>query len=395
MLERTSFNQINRNNKPIVLFGAGNVASKTIEKLEKSKIECIVDNASIMQGKLYDDFEVRQPTKLNNDNFILICSSGISEISNQLTNMGFEANKDFAVSPILNDQLLIDKLEKVQQTLYFTCGGVEKKEPLAGGGFYRCSINEAKITLEKLHSGTCYGITKIGPDVYFIDTNRGVFRLSEDEMSKVSDLKEASRAHGFGFCSNKKRFYVVCTNLDAILEYDENFKFKNKFNVSQKFQSTGKSAHHCNDILVKNDSLYVTMFSSTGNWKNDCFDGCIAELSTKTGQRLNDICSDLYMPHNVSFYDGSIHVLDSLAGHLRFNNLNIEGTFPAFTRGLSYNNGYYFIGQSKNRNHSRVMGLSNNISIDCGIIIFDSELKISRFIQFPNEIGQIHHILCI
>ena len=121
MLERTSFNQINRNNKPIVLFGAGNVASKTIEKLEKSKIECIVDNASIMQGKFYDNFEVRQPTKLNNDNFILICSSGISEISNQLTNMGFKANKDFAVSPILNDQLLIDKLEKVKQTLYFTC----------------------------------------------------------------------------------------------------------------------------------------------------------------------------------------------------------------------------------------------------------------------------------
>ena len=395
MLERTSFNQINRNNKPIVLFGAGNVASKTIEKLEKSKIECIVDNASIMQGKFYDNFEVRQPTKLNNDNFILICSSGISEISNQLTNMGFKANKDFAVSPILNDQLLIDKLEKVKQTLYFTCGGVEKKEHLAGGGFYKCSINEDKITIEKLHSGTCYGITKVGPDIYFIDTNRGVFRLSEGEISKVSDLKEASRAHGFGFCANNKRFYVVCTNLDAILEYDENFKLKKKFNISQKFQTTGKTAHHCNDILVKNDSLYVTMFSSTGNWKNDCFDGCIAEFSTKTGQRLNDICSDLYMPHNVSFYDGSIHVLDSLAGHLRFNNLNIEGTFPAFTRGLSYNNGYYFIGQSKNRNHSRVMGLSNNISIDCGIIIFDPELKISRFVQFPNDIGQIHHILCV
>ena len=129
MLERTSFNQINRNNKPIVLFGAGNVASKTIEKIEKSKIECIVDNASIMQGKLYDDLEVKQPTKLNNDNFILICSSGISEISNQLKKMGFKPNKDFAVSPILNDQLLIDRLEKVKQTLYFTCGGVEKKNP--------------------------------------------------------------------------------------------------------------------------------------------------------------------------------------------------------------------------------------------------------------------------
>ena len=129
MLERISFNQINRSNKPIVLFGAGNIASKTIEKLEKSKIECIVDNASIMQGKLYDNFKVRPPTKLNNDNFILICSTGISEISNQLTNMGFEANRDFAVSPILNDQLLIDKLEKVEQTLYFTSEALKEKSP--------------------------------------------------------------------------------------------------------------------------------------------------------------------------------------------------------------------------------------------------------------------------
>ena len=71
MLERTSFNQINRNNKPIVLFGAGNVASKTIEKIDKLKVQCIVDNASIMQGKLYDGLEVKQPTKLHNDNFIL------------------------------------------------------------------------------------------------------------------------------------------------------------------------------------------------------------------------------------------------------------------------------------------------------------------------------------
>ena len=111
-----------------------------------------------------------------------------------------------------------------------------KKEPLAGGGFYKCSINEAKITLEKLHSGTCYGITKIGPDIYFIDTNRGVFRLSEGEISKVSDLKEASRAHGFGFCANNKRFYVVCTNLDAILEYDENFKLKKNLIFHKNFK---------------------------------------------------------------------------------------------------------------------------------------------------------------
>lgn len=101
------------------------------------------------------------------------------------------------------------------------------------------------------------------------------------------------------------------------------------------------------------------------------------------------------MPHNVSYFEGSIHVLDSLPGHLRFNNLSVQGTFPAFTRGLSYDQGYYFIGQSKNRNHSKVMGVSNNISIDCGIIIFNSELNVSRFVQLPYSIGHIHHIMCV
>ena len=82
------------------------------------------------------------------------------------------------------------------------------------------------------------------------------------------------------------------------------------------------------------------------------------------------------MPHNVQIYDGSIHVLDSLPGHLRFNNLSIQGTFPAFTRGLDYKNGLYYIGQSKNRNYFlKLWGISNNISIDCGVVIFNPEFK--------------------
>ena len=82
-----------------------------------------------MQGKLYDDLEVKQPTKLNNDNFILICSSGITEISNQLKKMGFKPNKDFAVSPILNDQLLIDRLKKLNKLYISLAEALKKRTP--------------------------------------------------------------------------------------------------------------------------------------------------------------------------------------------------------------------------------------------------------------------------
>ncbi len=151
--------------------------------------------------------------------------------------------------------------------------------------------------------------------------------------------------------------------------------------------------HHCNDNFAIENSLFVSMFSSTGNWKNDKFDGCIAEFDIETGKRLSDVETGLYMPHNVKHYDGSLHILDSLPGHLRYNNLSIQGTFPAFTRGLDYNKGLYYIGQSKNRNYSKVQGLSNNISIDCGVVVFNPEIKASRFLQFPHAIGEIHAIV--
>ncbi len=39
------------------------------------------------------------------------------------------------------------------------------------------------------------------------------------------------------------------------------------------------------------------------------------------------------------------------------------------------------------------MGLSNNVSIDCGTVLFDPIIKASRFIQFPHAIGEIHSIV--
>lgn len=395
MLEKTSFQNISKTlSKPIVLFGSGNVASKTIQKLDRAKIAFIVDNALVEQGKTYEGFEVKSPNHLSKDYFILICSSGLAEISQQLDGMNFEPNIDYIMSPILNDLIMISNLEELEQSVFFTCGGAENPDKLSGGGLYKCDIRGTNVNVKKLHSGASYGITKFNERLLFIDTNKGVFELKDNKTKKIADLPSGARAHGISYSNKRNCFYVACTNLDAVLEFDENFVPKRTFSLSPKFNATGKTAHHCNDLHVIDDSCYVTMFSSTGNWKNDCFDGCIAEFDLETGRRLDDLVRDLYMPHNVSQFDGSIHVLDSLPGHLRFNNLSVQGTFPAFTRGLSYGGGYYFIGQSKNRNHSKVMGVSNNISIDCGIIIFDAQLNVSRFVQLPYSIGQIHHIMC-
>ena len=88
-------------------------------------------------------------------------------------------------------------------------------------------------------------------------------------------------------------------------------------------------------------------------------------------------------------------MLNSLEGQLLTNNAKVIGEFPAFTRGLDHDGIFYYIGQSRNRNYSKNLGTSKNISIDAGIIVFDSHTKASRFLQLPSKVSEIHSILLL
>lgn len=393
-LSKTSFVEINkRNNRQVILFGTGNIAKKTIRKIRKSKIKFIVDNSSNLQGTEYDGLQIFSPEKITKDYFVIICSTAISAISDQLLSYGLEENMDFVISPILNDLLAISELEQLKTEFYLTSGTVPNKDQPFGGGLYKCIVSGAKVELTRLYSGPCYGAIQKDDSIIFVDTDNGLFKYYKGEISHICTLPKGSRAHGISFNESNDKYYITCSDLDVVLELNKNYEIVRQFKLSNKRKTSAEAMHHCNDNLSLGGSLFVTMFSSTGNWKNDIYDGCIAEFDIESGIRGTDIKSGLYMPHNIKYYDGTIHVLDSLPGHLRFNNLSIQGTFPAFTRGLDYKSGLYYIGQSKNRNSSKVIGLSNNISIDCGVVVFNPEIKASRFLQFPHAIGEIHSIV--
>lgn len=393
-MQKIDFQKISRLNSKIILFGSGNIADKTIRKICPEKIECIVDNSNSLQGTVYKGFDVKSPSEVcYKDRYVLICSTAIDEIKKQLNSFGLNEDIDFSPSPLLNDLIAISELERVSSRLYFTSGTSSTSDDDFGGGLYECKIEGDVHKLTKLYSGPCYGLTRVKDELYFIDTDSGIFKLFNNNISKVCDLPKGGRAHGISYNESNNNFYVTFSYRDSVIEYDKNFNSIREFSLSTKYKKIGEPMHHCNDNYSYGSSLFVSMFSSTGNWKMDRFDGCIAEFDLDTGDRLKDLTSDLYMPHNVMVIDGSLHVLDSLPGHLKYGNLSIAGTFPAFTRGLSFSNGYYYLGQSKNRNYSRVIGLSNNISIDCGIVIFDPILKVSRFISFPKAIGEIHSIV--
>ncbi|MDC3208399.1 TIGR03032 family protein [Pelagibacteraceae bacterium] len=393
-----SFSDITQSskNKKIVLFGAGEIAKKTIQRLD-DKPSFIVDNNPNMQSIIDNDLEVKNPEillNLKNETVIIICTTSFDEVSNQLTQMGYKKGKNFFNSPIMNDLLIIEKLAGINTEIIFSSGAPSNESPDYGGGIYKLSIRGNNHKLEKKINGTSHGIIKL--DNYYIASNHehGIIKFDSNfNIEKKISLPNGSRPHGICFSKVSRKYYVVASYRDSFFVINENFELEKEVFISKKFSSEGEPAHHCNDICTKDNSIYISMFSSSGNWKNDVFDGCIMEFDLNSMECIGNTKDNLWMPHNVSFIDGGLVVLDSLRGHLLKNNLRKTGEFPGFTRGLYYDGSLFFIGQSRNRNFSKYLGDSLNISIDTSIIIFDEKTKVSRSIQLDSRISEIHSII--
>ena len=385
-------------NKKIVLFGAGNIAHKTFKTINQNQIIGIVDNSKNLINHEQIGFRVKDPNYLkkfkSKEIFIIICSTSFVEISEQLINMGFIPNENFIVSPILNDLRIIDELETIKKRLFFSSGSPSQPDSEYGGGIYELNVNLDKWTCKKRIDGNCYGMISFGNNYVAIDTDMGIFEFDNDfNIIRKKRLPEHSRAHGIAYSDKYKQFYITCSYLDAVLILDKDFEEIGTINLSKKQLTDGSPQHHCNDCFVINDSLFISMFSVTGNWKVDIFDGGIVEYNIKNNEFIGVLTNDLWMPHNVKVFDRSLYVLDSLRGYLKGNNLQILGDFPAFTRGLAFDDEYFFIGQSRNRNYSKNLGVKKNIAIDAGIIVFDAVTHVSRFLQVSPKISEIHSIV--
>ena len=385
-------------NRPVVFFGAGPIAAKTFRILGEHQLHSIVDNASNMWGKSELDLEIYSPASvLEIENvFVIICSTSFAEITKQLGDYGYKQGSDFCVSPILNDLRVIDDLENVSKKMLFTNGSPKAEDSQYGGGVYELCVNGDEWIHKKVISGNCYGLIKFEDNYISVDTERGIFEFNSNyDIIRSKILPAGMRAHGVQYSKKHDRFYVAGSYLDGILILDREFNVVDEIRLSHKKERFGDPKHHCNDCLVIEDSLFVSMFSITGNYQHDVFDGGIVEFDLITNSRVGVVAQNLWMPHNIQIINGSIHVLNSLRGELLTNNLQVIGEFPAFTRGLDYDGMHYYIGQSRNRNYSKNLGVSKNISIDAGIVVFDEETKASRFLQLPPKISEIHSIVLI
>ena len=396
----SSFKEISKNaqGRNIVFWGAGEIAVKTSKKILPQKVSFIIDNNQNIWGTEEIDIKINifSPSYLkeNKKVFILICTTSFIEVADQLQELGFIPEQDFIVSPILNDLRIIAELESIQTKLLFSSGTIKDNHPQYGGGIYELSINEDRWEHTKIHSGRCHGMLKWKDGFVAIDQEQGLlyFDKSYSILKKVP-IAEGTRGHGIAYSEITDCFYIVSSHLDRILVYTSDFIYKSEIKLSNKHDLGGRAMHHPNDICIIENSIYVSMFSYSGNHIREIFDGVVLEIDLLSQKIRGPVITNLWMPHNVAFHDGSLVILDSLRGYLRKYNAQSIGEFPGFTRGLAYDGIHYFIGQSRNRNFSKYIGLSKNISIDASIIIFDEQTKVSRSIQLPSKISEIHSIL--
>ena len=281
--------------------------------------------------------------------------------------------------------------------LIFSSGGPKNTNKDYGGGIYQLIFNNNNWHYKKkISAGNCYGITKYKENFVCASSELGVFEFNKNfRIIRKKNFSVGSRPHGISYSEDNKEFYVTMSNQDKIIVLDNNFDFKFKIEISEKFKKFNYEKtphHHCNDCVYHNGYLYVSMFSETGNWKNDVYDGCILEIDIENKKILKPIKKNLWMPHNPEIIEGSFYVNDSLKGDLLGNNFSVLGSFPAFTRGLAHDGTFFYLGQSRNRNPSKNIGVKNNISIDAGIIVFDEKTKLSKFLQISSKISEIHSI---
>ncbi|GIU50566.1 MULTISPECIES: DUF4915 domain-containing protein [Shewanella] len=377
--------------KKIILFGSGTVAEKNLHLMP----EFIVDNSVDLQGSLFHGVPVKSPNELNGLSAhykVIVCTTSVTEVKHQLNAYGFVWGQDADVAELLSERMEMSQLEETQFQFLVSSGLPSSAETFSGGGIYLIQETDEYPSAKQLFKGNTHGLIRHDDEGFaFSSQGDGIMLMNKDfEVCHQIELPEGLRAHGLR--KYKSLWVIVSSYGDCIIGVNHQGKEVFKYKFSEKLARFGSAQHHCNDIFIVDDFAYVSMFSVTGNWKRNSFDGGIIEVDLITGE-MNVIINNLTMPHSVICDEFGLKVLNSFKGTLLGNNFDVLATLPGFVRGYDSDHEYHYIGESKNRNFSRLETGRTPVSIDTRITIVNKKFNFSRSIQLPKKVSEIHSVI--
>ncbi|MBI3291054.1 hypothetical protein HYZ76_02100 [Candidatus Falkowbacteria bacterium] len=395
--------------KKVVFFGVADDWFKKTFKHSTPDLSYIVDNNPTRKGKKYfinekyGELDVKSPEVLkekDKNTYVVITSGAFLSIVPQLESFGLTSGKDFCCTPAMNNLKIIADFDNCRTKLLI-CSSEhpiyseldKEKDSQSGGGLYLYDL--ATRSHKKLMSGSFHQIIDRGDKYYILDEKRGCLVLDRNfEVTKEFGFEMDCFSHGLAYCPKRKQIFIAKAGLDKISVYDEkDYSHVTDIALSEKTEKYRKDLHHVNDIYVKDDYLYLSIFSHSGNWQDGIYDGGIAQISLDDYSIRHIMVSDAWMPHGVTFIGNNIHYLDSMNSKLYQGNKNVIGTFSGFLRGLDYDGKFYFIGQSESRYFDRLVGIKDYISLSGGFYMFDPVSKAGKFFSLPTR--QIRNLMVI
>ncbi|WP_186445787.1 DUF4915 domain-containing protein [Paenibacillus cremeus] len=287
----------------------------------------------------------------------------------------------------MNDYFFRDSLSHLTSKILISCN----KDPHSGrGGLYVVDFNLKNI--RKVLAADCRGIAEFN-DGFFVATNsHGILKLDKDcNLINSYEMPSDLDLHGMRYDESTSLLYIVETKRNAIGIY-ETTPFNRVDEI--KISPSDDDQNHLNDIWLEGNRLYVSMFSLKGGFKQreGEQDGVIAEIDLTKKTIVNVLYERLQYPHTVFKINDDFYYCDSLKLNLKKGDC-ILAQFNGFTRGCAFDGRYFYIGQSEMRHLSKILETQSNVSIDCGIHIFDSSVRTNQFIPFPEK--QIYEIVIL
>lgn len=380
--------------RSFIFWGASNWIERTLEELEEKPLY-IIDKSTLNQGIEFNELLVKAPSEidLTSKPFVIISTVNYMSVIDDLIELGYVMGEDYCCTPLLNKRKAKDDLLTHKQTVLVSSSQhfADKK---SGGGLYKISLNPYSV--EKVYVGKGRGIAYYNDRYYLIDMLRGVV-IMDNQFNELEVIELDKNCEPHGICVDKKRnwLFIGQPGRDSVSVYDINTKkLVKEYFISDKWSYNKKDNHHVNDPFVHGNSLFISLFSFSGNWLNEVYDGGVLEIDLVTEKIIGPVISDKWMPHSIIRVDGKLTILDSMAGKLWHGSYAMLGKFSGFARGLDHDGKYYYIATTEHRYPEKLIGISSNISLDTGFYIFDSETKMSKFYTMDN-VESIHSIIVI
>ena len=365
--------------KKLIIFGTGPTAKELMGKL-KLPISYLVDNDKNNWDQSIDGYKVFNPKKIKTEKkgevVVVIASSAVEDIAEQLIKMGLKKENSFLTSPFLIDYNK-QKEEKNLPKLLVTAFG-------ESGGLWLIDLKEEKK--KRILRGNCRGIEAFRDGYYVVLDNVGIVKLNK----KLQEIKRYKLPHSQNLHSialDKKRgiIYLNETGHDRIGIFNarslkrtgEIYLGKNKKNVLEQ--------HHINDVKIYNDQIYVSLFSLKGVWRREIWkDGAIVKINRQSGMIENKVVTGLSQPHSILFDNNQIYYCNSMNCEVKKGRTTICKIF-GYTRGLAKKDDMIFIGQSKARRLSRFDKDFKIVSLDTGIHCWNVKERTDHFISLPAD----------